>query len=362
MEINLVTYLNSRETLNKITISELTKLVERYPYCAAAHMILAKKLHSRNDKAWVEALKTAAIYASDIDSLEKYICDNNIPTNTSPDPSTDSKIALKKSNTDSLTSNTSRTPLSASMVNPNSIDISKSKPTDTFNKDSLNRVQLKHTFSNTSLKSVQEPTIVNKDLETNIDSQKASLGPNNNINRDYTKGPSDPKPTPPIVTQNRDNSVEVVPNLEKYFKEWLDLSSYDNYESTIAYTPKIIKHKIRISDIEGINLINNGSIEEIEVEFHSDNQQDVIIGDFIAANPTISIYNNDPINALKAEDIIVDDSLKVVSENLVDIYMSQGLHKEAINMCRQLIIKKPEKKIHYDKKLEEIKNMMVKIR
>lgn len=361
MEINLVNYLNSKEQLNNITISELTKLVEKYPYCAAAHMILAKKLHGRNDKAWIEVLKKAAIYASDIDSLEKYIYADNTIINTGTNTVSDTKPSLKNNNTGSLNTGGPLRP-APSTNNQNRVDVAAKLPTDAgrvkepyvFNKDSL--VKLKDTFANTGLKPTQNPNIINKVVENNIDSQTASPGPNNNKNSVYRQESKHINSTSSVADKNQDTSVE------RAFSEWLDLNSYDNYESTIAYTPKIIKHKIRISDIEGINLINNGSVEEIEVEFDSDNQQDVIIGDFIAANPTISIYNNDPVNALKAEDVIIDDSLKVVSENLVDIYMSQGLHKEAVNMCRQLISKKPEKKIYYDKKLEEIKNIMVKIR
>jgi hypothetical protein len=55
-------YLTSHENINAVTIEELEKLVNDYPYFAVSHFLLSKKLKDENDRRFLQQVQKTALY------------------------------------------------------------------------------------------------------------------------------------------------------------------------------------------------------------------------------------------------------------------------------------------------------------
>ncbi len=84
-----------------------------------------------------------------------------------------------------------------------------------------------------------------------------------------------------------------------------------------------------------------------------------IIESFIKSEPRISSLNNAPKETYAPRDLSEKSTrpLEVVSENMANIYIRQRKYDKAIQMFNKLILKYPEKKENFVKRIQELKQL-----
>jgi len=84
-----------------------------------------------------------------------------------------------------------------------------------------------------------------------------------------------------------------------------------------------------------------------------------IIESFIKSEPRISSLNNAPKESYAPRDLSERSTrpLEVVSENMANIYIRQRKYDKAIQMFNKLILKYPEKKENFVKRIQELKQL-----
>ena len=84
-----------------------------------------------------------------------------------------------------------------------------------------------------------------------------------------------------------------------------------------------------------------------------------IIESFIKSEPRISSLNNAPKESYAPRDLSEKSTrpLEVVSENMANIYIRQRKYDKAIQMFNKLILKYPEKKENFVKRIQELKQL-----
>lgn len=84
-----------------------------------------------------------------------------------------------------------------------------------------------------------------------------------------------------------------------------------------------------------------------------------IIESFIKSEPRISSLNNAPKESHAPRDLSEKSTrpLEVVSENMANIYIRQRKYDKAVQMFNKLILKYPEKKENFVKRIQELKQL-----
>ena len=70
---SFISFMQKPESLNKASMDELAYLINEFPYCQSAHILLSLNHFKENSILFESSLKTTAIYAGSRKVLKKHI-------------------------------------------------------------------------------------------------------------------------------------------------------------------------------------------------------------------------------------------------------------------------------------------------
>lgn len=94
------------------------------------------------------------------------------------------------------------------------------------------------------------------------------------------------------------------------------------------------------------------------IEFGTSQPMDEVIDRFIREEPQIQPPKAEEINTENKARQSSEDGLRVVTETLADIYISQGMYERALSVFRKLISENPEKKSYFATRIREIEQKL----
>lgn len=94
------------------------------------------------------------------------------------------------------------------------------------------------------------------------------------------------------------------------------------------------------------------------IEFGTSQPMDEVIDRFIREEPQIQPPKAEEINTENKARQSSEDRLRVVTETLADIYISQGMYERALSVFRKLISENPEKKSYFATRIREIEQKL----
>ena len=94
---------------------------------------------------------------------------------------------------------------------------------------------------------------------------------------------------------------------------------------------------------------------EIDVEKISEESEGEIISRFLRKNDYRIVAEDGEVDSEVCTEAEIDDEDDIVSEELAEIYLAQGLKNEAVEIYRKLSLLNSEKSIYFAEKIENIK-------
>jgi len=304
MNVTDFTYLLQypEKMVSPVQTKQLEDILEEYPYFQAARALHLKGLKNLNSFKFNNALKVTAAYTSERDILFDFITSNEFLQNTIADTISGRDIALKEK-----------------------------------------EVSFEEITPNLNIKTIQEDTIEDKPLPTNIKEAEQILD-------DSLFTSKDPEIDKHIAeTKKATEELEIgTPILftrkEKYsFGEWLQLTANKPIEiNTDTKKEETIELDTPTKKID---------IDPIKKKFD-------LIDKFIEANPKIVATENP--TKVKIENSLKIDKAELMTETLAKVYLEQKKYKKAIQAYKILSLKYPEKSSSFADRIKAVEKLQQK--
>ena len=104
--------------------------------------------------------------------------------------------------------------------------------------------------------------------------------------------------------------------------------------------------------------LRDGSVQryEVDIEKIAEESEGEIISRFLRKNDYRIVAEEGEVDNEVCTEADIDDEDDLVSEELAEIYLAQGLKSEAIEIYRKLSLLNSEKSIYFAEKIENIEN------
>lgn len=370
--MNKQDFINILKQPVNITAADLKKLEElagSFPYCQAAHILIAKGNFDYGSMLAEQKVKKAALYASDRKNLRNFIHIKSIV------PAADSILTLTNNNaiekiepvTDSKNAEISEKTLEVSNDDP-ALNSQTSSPIGTKNPSDENI----STVQNSENKTNRATSIIDNFLSSYITSEE--ILPEQQITSDIQKNLAE-------LRRNRekfynagkepDSLREEEPD-EAFTKNPNNVLSKDPSDQPIKFSSSGSKPVISASDIVQENkLISESELLLGYLEFLKSDRSlfkrdpdkiNQIIDKFIKEDPAISPLKPNEIkeNLKDLTEPVVQKRKQPVSETFAVILEKQGKFGKSIEIYEELILKYPEKKAYFAGRIEELKKQLNK--
>jgi len=302
-----ISYMQDPNSLNKTAMDELAYLINQFPYCQSAHILLTLSHFKDNNIQFESSLKTTAIYAANRKILKKHI--DRLSSDNSAFIFHDEGI---KDNTDTKQRVTqAETPKAEPIVK------AKEGPSET-------KVKEEKTVEENPKKEFEQ-TIVAEQKKVKIEKPETKVEKKEDVK----------KQSPPKVEEKKPIVHEEEEIIEKEIKDI-------NKTRSIAELKKIVEKRIREIEKEKRDK-NNKSTKPKDLG----NKKSELIDTFIKNQPQISRPKTNFFNAKDLAASSIVDQENIVSETLATIYLDQGHMDKAINIYNKLSLKFPEKSAYF---------------
>lgn len=322
--------------LGKESVGQLAELLQQFPYCQTAHMLLVANLQHENSIQYSSRLKLAAIYASNRGMLKKLIDYIN------------QEIYSE------------RYIQQGASLNPD-----KGKPAQNL---ALQFAQNKHKSETEPIPSTSEPNLVIEPPQAGVQSIvdqtiiKAEVLPGINVSAKTTG--NEPPPQPPKLTKKEELLALIEKRIEELKAARLKESKLT--QQGLALTsdapfanpgPETIKRKSALAyDIEE----SLGPLVP-KKQFSPDPGQPLtqkldIIDSFINSNPVIKRHKAEFFDADDFAEKSSQPQEEIISETLAMVYAQQGNFVKAIKIYEKLRLNYPEKSSYFAAQIKKLSN------
>lgn len=96
MNLNLTEYISHPETMDEVSLTNLRRIVDRYPYFQPARLLYLRNLYQLHDSAFDKELRKAAIYVTDRKALFMLIEGDNYRFSSSPNKTQAAKFTKEE--------------------------------------------------------------------------------------------------------------------------------------------------------------------------------------------------------------------------------------------------------------------------
>lgn len=315
----LKTYWQNPEVIPQTELTELKKLVNDYPYAVGLKQLYCKALLLHNELSFEKELKTTAAQTLNRSSFRKVLLGNQLVKNrflknrvqvsNKSDEIIDEKnnevaVKLKVVGKDEINQETF-----SDQINENKTEVVDNKEDIIIEKKNKEQTKQEIVETTSDLGDELERQIMIEAVHSSI---SLEVDPKNNLKTDEGEKSIVVKKTKPSKTS---------------FTTWLDY------------------------------IENEGALSQEELDFKQKAEQ--IIDSFLVHQPKIKIKQEFYSPENKAKHSVIENQ-DIISETLIKIYADQGHYKKAIDGYQKLILKIPEKKLYFAKRIEEINQLQKK--
>ncbi|MFN3405508.1 MAG: hypothetical protein ACK40G_15515 [Cytophagaceae bacterium] len=345
-------------------MKELEDVVANFPYCQAAHILLAKAAHDNGNMLADKKLKTAAIYTSSRKNLKKIINQKPVliqqeyeasDVNGSPDPvhneyfvdNIEQTLPAEISEQETKGEENASIPETINQIQQKTEDIQDIKAPG---EDPVVKAEQKDSFFSDLQKNLEE--LRRHKFEVAHGAPKTEK----------------PKTEPPVKKLTEDLINEFLKENQPTDKPEQATSKYSISEGFESYKETVSNPLLmQIEGRDEVKEFNEPSETELMLKyFHyleqerkklSKEKVDQIIEKFIKEDPSIP-YLNPASLPDNQEDLTQDIDKKTkepVSENFAKILIIQKKYFKAIDIYQQLALKNPEKSAYFAGLIEDLK-------
>jgi len=301
---NLISFSEQPNLLADVSITDLEKLVETYPYFTIGHLLLTKKMQQTQHLMLKKAIKKTAVVTPNRKKVYEFLYQKEIQESI-VDSQKEEVVEITESSTELAETIEERSSFDQAVEIPSS-----TKKESTFEQP-INLKDLGKTDS--SEMDLLEQQIIGQTIE-HVLTQEIEL----NYDLASTPKKEAPKKTKPISSKQK-------------FSDWLEILDQSRIKSF-------------------------GAEEESSSTENDEFTESDIINSFLSKNaniisPTKDSVEFSPSNLARLS--IVDDE-EFVTETLANIYVKQGNYQKAINAFNKLMLKYPEKKTYFAARIKKI--------
>ncbi|MCS6823928.1 MAG: hypothetical protein NZ529_06500 [Cytophagaceae bacterium] len=404
--------LQNPHSINEQQLIDLEKLIADFPYCQAAHILIAKY---HNDAATMHAAqktKKAAAYCVDRGHLKKLLKtsypNSSIPKLAEPIPQTkDSQPPVNISTTEVHPTNLATKKEQKENIGKDELQTSENvvpekQPENTMQdiltgSDLLDELQ-KNLLKAKEMKSIREAFLM-KDTDKNLSGTEVPIATDSNKEKENQLSQNDITVVEAFTENNSTTNQDIPENSIQLSENISEQNNFNNnspdkedlsiVEETLFEQPHTVEAKLFESGKETEQKkpeLHNTFVQsnEIETAFTSETaskemqlmleylsyldskrnlfrkskkKEDEIINKVIQEMPTMPKLNlqslpENPANLAERSSTITKN---VASENYAKILALQGKRDKAIEVYNQLILKFPEKKTYFETQIEKLK-------
>ncbi len=294
---SFISTIQNPEKIDSAQVNSLKSLVEQFPYCTTAQILLAKGLHNTQDISFEKQLRISAAYAIDRTVLHHLILEKTTIANT------EEILAVETNSSSELT------PLTVVAKRTDQDEV-----TGTQNEE-ISEVNL----------SIEEPIIVIEEADPFLEREILSAAINSTylLEADIIDEEKEEEEEKNIAS----NEPTLNDNSEHSFSEWLKIMD----GQTLA---------------EENSTTENKPLKSLSKE---------LVNRFITEAPQIK-PKKEFYSASNMARLSVQENDDLVTETLANIYAQQGNKEKAISAYEKLALKYPEKRIYFANLIHKLGN------
>lgn len=359
-------YISTPDSLTKSSLAEINALVNEYPYCQTAHLLLLQNLHEIEDIEFENRLKTSALCIADRKKLFYLIKDKHVeakPTAKQIIETPDAPIRPVAQIKDSLPKKESgkETAKQEKAEIVKTITVNKETPKTQITQEKPKQEE----SAKTKKKKLEPVTSDTKTVEEQPKQKPTSIA--DLILKKYAnlKGQSDnakeqlkekPQKETDVKQQQSITPVNDKEHIQEDKKTEKAVVPETTKEDKKEINPKektVISDDEKHSFSEWLNILKKESVKE---DVQNVNIEDDLISRFIQKSPMMpkaSESTNLQINLTEGEENLTDN---LFSETLAKIYLNQNHFEQAIKIYQKLMLHYPEKSSYFATQIEDIKS------
>jgi len=312
---DFIRYIRQPADIRNINNSEITYLIEKFPYFQSAHLVYAAYLSSKNDIQFHDQLKLTAAHVNDRSVLYWLIYNQDEITTTEPF-SSDEKIAVTPENTTITVADTYQ----AEAVTETEPEPQAIKQPEGISETEIQKPEEKATV----------PPEVSKTFEDSVAQQ------------------SEAKTVDEIKPETD------VPAAEKIIREVPEKPSASSCNQPETFLLNIISKRVTsYHSTEEKSTLKPESQKPVTVV---PEKVPDLIDKFIKEEPRISKPRRDFFNPSNMAENSSIDKEDIVSETLAKIYISQNLFHKALKIYQKLYLLIPEKSAYFAAQIQDLEN------
>lgn len=382
--LDITAVIKKQELLDKYLLSDLEKLVKKYPFSSTFQVLYLKKLQLENKK-YLERLPGSAVYVNDRKRLFEIIFGNDISTPTpkpvkskktevkvkKQKPSTKKKTAKQKTTAPKRIKNTKK---KATLKAQKKSTLTKKTPKTTSIAKALGKAKKKVPVAKkpTTKKTTVKPKVSKKPVKK---IKKKAI--RKKISKVVKKASKQVKKSKPIKKAKKTTPTKPKPALPpkkrtatKPKKKNLNKSVPAAINNTVSHTQsaKVSDKAPFLQWLDTFNQNKQYSVKELEANYAS-----AVYNIDNLANATSEEINqflkqeinkkkqknkkNKKIAVNKRAKASIQNNKKNITETLANIYVKQKKYDKAIEIYKSLNLKYPEKNTYFANKMKQIRGL-----
>jgi hypothetical protein len=320
---DFIRYIRQPADIRNINISEITYLLDKFPYFQSAHLVYSAYLSSKDDILFHDQLKLTAAHVSDRAVLYWLIFNQGEVSTTELNTSKENIFVSEENTTISVS------------------DLYQSEPEP-------QKKEPQENISTTEIQKQADEIIIQPEPETQTNEQQE------NITTTEIQKQADEIIILPSVTKTVDEitSESSLQDDVTIIQEVSKKPSLTSHNQPETFLLNIISKRV-ISDTtkEEKSILKPSLQKPVTVE--PENVPN-LIDKFIKEAPRISQPRRDFFNPLDMAENSSIDKEDIVSETLAKIYISQGLLQKALKIYQKLYLLNPEKSTYFAAQIENL--------